>query len=211
MSVIVVPILATTGTWRRILVDIQISDFIRIVSPFLEWHADGRACRNHCFFSLTALRQVGESCVQRLAHYLCEFSNPENKEMSHLTGSLSECIRHSRLWSGNRLRDYSNLCLHRRGITAVWRQHAVLHVNRIYLSTGIASACRPAGTISVAVAHSHPNNGSSDYVLLFKQTRPDRRGQSAGHSYRGCDKRTLKLPPSHYFNTTPWLRPYAHS
>jgi len=126
--------------------------------------------------------------------------------MSHLTSSLSECIRHSRLWSGNRLRHYSNLCLHGRGITAVWRKHAVLHVNRIYLSTGIASACRPAGTISVVVAHSHPNNGSSDYVLLFKQTRPERRGQSAGHSYSGFDKHPLKLPPStlfqHYAVTT---------
>lgn len=70
----------------------------------------------------------------------------------------------------------------------------LLPVNRIYLSTGIASAYRPAGTISVAVAHSRPNNGSSDYVLLFKQTRPEPRGQSAGQSYSGCDKHPLKLP-----------------
>lgn len=74
----------------------------------------------------------------------------------------------------------------------------MLPVNRIYLSTGIASACRPAGTISVAVAHSHPNNGASDYVLLFKQTRPEPRGQSAGHSYGGRDKHPLKLPSTPY-------------
>ena len=119
-------ILAITGTWRRILIDILMSEsfvsFRRFSSDMLTDKLV-EATGSVFVILVTALREVGKSCVQRLAHYLYEFSKPENKEMSQLTSSLSECIRHSRLWSGNRLLYCSNLCLHGRGITAVWRKH----------------------------------------------------------------------------------------
>ena len=209
------PILATTGTWRRILVDIQISEFIRIVSPFLEWLADGQVVETavSCFCNFS-LRRSGKSRSPAGRGWHIMYTN-------FPTQKIRKCL----IWQA--------VCQNAYG-TAGCDQAIDCATTAICVSTGgVLLLCDVSMLCCMLIEYIYqpelplladPQGQSALWwhipiqitVLLIMFYCSNKRDLNAAVNQQ--DTVTVASISTHsscprlpYFNTTPWLRPYAHS